>query len=704
MNVNEYAIKRVREYFISLGYSEIMFESDVSLKNKFSSNMYADFIVKKANKPYIVVEIKLNKSFSNIDINDLKYDPSVRQVQTYAMQSGAEFFIVTNGSEFLWFKTGEDGRPKKIEPVFYNSQNTDNVFEATIGEALNICCTFLKADAMSSDFMHELVLILLARFAVRNRVSSQHISYEINIILEHEYSFDISLISRVSAKTLENCWVILSECKPENSDKKQLIDALKLLAQKSKYNYTIRVSEKLSEFLLKLAKPKVGQIILDPAANLGEIAMAIALSGNQNQIFSYCQSPEQYAFLALINTILCNEPYRTRLISIQDYILNPIEKDYNQKYDMVISAFPFGNRSGKLAEIPYRMPVDLSNIEDYMLLASLESLKENGRLVAIVPESMLFAGGKRELLRRYIVENYYLRGIISLPSGAIFNSNAKTSVMIIDKTKTINKSVFFGIANSTDFNENKLYVDDGNNSIGLLQAYEDYLNCHFINSSDYWKSFLISSDVENLRAETFLSIDEVMVESEYPFYAIKDICSIVKRGSSIKNDDKGDIPFLGPAAIRANKIDESKSSFTSNENIKSNVLHVNNGTILINNISSHLGAAALYEGKASLAINQHIIALVPIREKVLPQYLAIVLNRKDVNNNIIRMSTGVAIPSITIENLKNIRIPVPDLETQQKIVDTVSKIQNEIEEIESKKKVLEKKLSTIINTLEPEEV
>ncbi len=105
-----------------------------------------------------------------------------------------------------------------------------------------------------------------------------------------------------------------------------------------------------------------------------------------------------------------------------------------------------------------------------------------------------------------------------------------------------------------------------------------------------------------------------------------------------------------------------------------------------------------------IAINQHVIALTPNTKTVLPQYLAIALNNKDVNSNILRASTGVAIPSITIENLKDIQIPVPDLVTQQKIIDSVNEIQDKLAILEETKSELEKKLASIINCLDLEEV
>lgn len=706
MSLKEYEMidKRICEYFISLGYVETMFEREVSLFNQYSNASRMDFVVKQSNKPYIVVEVKAAKTFVNLDNEELKYDPSVRQVQTYAMHSGAKYFVVTNGSDYLWFETGKDGRPQNIEPVFYDGRNSENEIGITVSEALNACRELLKSDSIASDSMYELVLILLARFAVRDQILFEINSNEINHILKTYYDFDICLMSRVTQGILENCWNVLSQCKPENADKKQLINTLKLLVQKSQTNYNFRFNEKLVEFLIRLAKPKKGQIILDPVANLGEITIAIANQNNQKQVYSYCQSPEQYAFLALLNVIKYNDIRNVSLISFQNFVLNSVNRVAKLKPDLMISAFQFGNRFNNLVELRNRMPIDINNIEDYMLLSSLELLNENGRLVAVVPDNMLFAGGKRERLRKYLVERYFLRSVISLPVGAITNTNAKMSIIVIDKTKVKGGNTFFGVVDSDHFSKKNLFLDDNYNSIGMLKAYEDYLTYNLVESDTFWKTFIVDMNVENLRVDTFLSINDSNMESQYPLYQLKDVCLSIRRGTAIKIDNDGNIPFLGPAAIRANSIDDTKASFTSEHNIKNSILYVEKGTVVINNISSYLGAAAIIESEQPIAINQHLIALVPNSDRLISQYLAIAINNKNVNDSILRASTGTTIPSITLENLKDICIPVPDLETQQKIVNAVNKIQVELAKLEEYKNELERKLSAVINSLETEEV
>lgn len=696
--------KYIKNYFVNLGYAETMFEKDTTFPNQYSNVAKADFIVKRENSPFIVVEAKSTKKFENIDNEKLKFDPSVRQVQAYAMSLDAPYYVVTNGDSFLWFETAEDGRPCKIEPIHYAPVNTTNSSSISLNEAFNYCRDFLKRDARTSDTIYELILILLARFAVKDSVAPQEIKYQINRILNSYYDCDIELISQVDERVLEKCWDILSECKPENAKPQQIINTLKLFSQKIKDQKSIfRLGEGLSKFLVRLAMIDDGSVILDPVANLGEIPSEIILQNKNNIAYAYCQSKEMYVLNLLQHQIINEHTQNVRLITYEDFIVGAYYKQKSISPDRIITALPFGKRDN-LYELRNLMPIDLTNIEDFMFVSSLQMLNSSGRLVAIVPDSMLFAGGKRESLRKYITNQFCLRGVISLPVGAVSNSNAKTSIVIIDKLPQGTSNVFFAIAKDTEINPDFNYPETDNASNNLLKAYEQFINNDSVEESDYWKISQIDYNAGNLRAETYLIISDLKIESDYPLYSINAICKSIKRGTALKIEPNGDIPVLGPAAIRPNSIDASKFTLTSIGNAARIPVYAEKGSIVFNNISSYLGSAAIVESDTPAAINQHVLLLTPNIDIVMPQYLAIALNSKTVSDYILKVTTGAVIPSITLENFKKVQVPVPDLEIQQNIVSSVINIQSEIAKLEEAKKELEIKLKLVIDKLAPEEV
>jgi len=81
----------------------------------------------------------------------------------------------------------------------------------------------------------------------------------------------------------------------------------------------------------------------------------------------------------------------------------------------------------------------------------LEHLTNNGKAGIIVPEGIIFQGGNAyKQLRRLLVEDNYLVGVISLPAG-VFNpySGVKTSILWIDKAlaKKTDKIIFLKVNN-----------------------------------------------------------------------------------------------------------------------------------------------------------------------------------------------------------------------------------------------------------------
>jgi len=694
----------IRKYFTDLGYTEIMFESDVAFSNQFSNIANVDFIIKQGNSPFIVVEAKLTKTFENIDNEKLKYDPSVRQVQKHAMNLDAPYYVVTNGNSFLWFETNEDGRPYKIDPIHFVTMDATNTSYLPLNDAFNYCRDLLRNDPRTSDVMYELTLILLARFAVKDGVTPQDIPNQINRIINNYYACDIELISQVNERVLEKCWYVLSECKPENAEPKQVINYLKLLNPKIKNRKpTFRLSERIAKFLVKLAMIGNDSLILDPVANLGEITSEIMLQYKNSLTYAYYQSKEGYVFNILQQQIINKCTQNVRLISYENFINSAYSSTKSISPDRIITALPFGNHIN-LSELRYLMPIDLTYIEDFMLISSLQMLNSSGRLVAIVPDSMLFAGGKRERLRRFIIEKFCLRSIISLPAGSISDSNTKMSIVVIDKIPQRTDTVFWGTVKDTEINLDCSYSETDNDLNNLLEAYEQFICGSNVNDSESWKISPIDYNAENMRAEMYLSISDIKIESKYPLLSINEICISIERGTALKIDTNGNIQVLGPASIRPNVIDSSKFALTSTDNATRSLVYTKKDSIVFNNISSYLGSAALVESELPVAINQHVILMVPDTDVVIPQYLAIALNSKMVSDCILKSSTGAVIPSITLANLKAVRVPVPNLEVQQKIVLSVRKIQSEIAELEEAKKELELRLSSVIDKLAPEEV
>jgi len=119
---------------------------------------------------------------------------------------------------------------------------------------------------------------------------------------------------------------------------------------------------------------------------------------------------------------------------IYEYDTLTSEDRWNDYADVILANPPFMSPKGGIR--PHRrFSVESSRSEVLFVDYIMEHLTPNGRAAVIVPEGVIFQSGKAyKALRKMLVENDYLVGVISLPAG-VFNpySGVKTSILWIDR-------------------------------------------------------------------------------------------------------------------------------------------------------------------------------------------------------------------------------------------------------------------------------
>lgn len=117
-----------------------------------------------------------------------------------------------------------------------------------------------------------------------------------------------------------------------------------------------------------------------------------------------------------------------------------LENDIN-KFDKIAMEIPFGIRVGELVGGQINLAKEWMMVEqckdlDVLFLAKiLEVLKEDGRAVVVVPNSVLFRINKAgRNLREKIVETDMLKTVISLPP-VHYGTGVKCSIIVLEKTE-----------------------------------------------------------------------------------------------------------------------------------------------------------------------------------------------------------------------------------------------------------------------------
>jgi type I restriction enzyme M protein len=109
----------------------------------------------------------------------------------------------------------------------------------------------------------------------------------------------------------------------------------------------------------------------------------------------------------------------------------------SEKFSLILANPPFsGSLDGDTVAADLQRVVNTKKTELLFLAAMLKLLKVGGRAAVIVPDGVLFGStAAHKTLRKLLVENHKLDGVIKLPSG-VFKPYAGVSTAILLFTKT----------------------------------------------------------------------------------------------------------------------------------------------------------------------------------------------------------------------------------------------------------------------------
>lgn len=189
-----------------------------------------------------------------------------------------------------------------------------------------------------------------------------------------------------------------------------------------------------------------GKKIYDPSAGSGTLLLHLAHELCTEEIYSQDISTKSTRLLR-INMILNGYVKNIPHIKQGDTLLNPIQ----EKFDYIVSNPPFKvdfsftrddivEKWEKcfpdgVPEIPAKkkdsMPVYLCFIQHV-----LWALNKNGKAAVVVPAGFLsIHGGIEEKIRKRLITNGWLSGVLIMPKNTFANTQTKVAVIFIDKSQ-----------------------------------------------------------------------------------------------------------------------------------------------------------------------------------------------------------------------------------------------------------------------------
>lgn len=257
-------------------------------------------------------------------------------------------------------------------------------------------------------------------------------------------------------------------------------------------NGQFRTPRHIIQMMIELAKPELGDRILDPACGTAGFLVNtyeyILKTNKKNGVSTL--TPQKKKILdeeSLYGYDIDRTMVRIAVMNLMMHgITNPningedtLSKRYNEKgaYDIILANPPFKgsiNESEKSDEFT----ITTSKTELLFLELMYNSLSVGGRCSVIVPDGVLFGNSNaHKSIRKLLLEKCNLRAIISMPSG-IFKPYAgvSTAVLFFTKGEPTEKVWFYKMeADGYSLDDKRTEQPDKNDIPDILERFEKRL-------------------------------------------------------------------------------------------------------------------------------------------------------------------------------------------------------------------------------------
>lgn len=462
-----------------------------------------------------------------------------------------------------------------------------------------------------------------------------------------------------------------------------------------------RTPRHIIDFLVAVVDPSKTDTIMDPACGTAGFlisAFKYLKQKNNNQFtpdeqkkiiqnfVGYDISPDMVR-LSLVNLYLhgFTEPH------IFEYDTLSSEDRWNENFDVILANPPFMSPKGGIR--PHNKFTISSKRSEVLFVDYIaEHLNPNGKAGIIVPEGIIFQNGTAYKDLRKLLVNDYLHLVISLPAG-VFNpySGVKTSILILDKSlaKKSKEILFIDIENdgySLGAQRNPIKGGQLEIAVTTINDFKDKT----VKGIDFEnKDFAYSISKEKISENGDYSLRGVAYKEIANFSTnsnlekLGNVCKFKRGpfGGSLKKEifvEDGLAVYEQSHAIN-NQFEEFRY-FITEEKFNDMLGFEIKPNDIIMSCSGTMGKVAIIPENAPKGIiNQALLKLTPL-ENILPEYLKLLMESNSFQQALNRTTMGVAIKNVaSVKVLKELKIPLPSIEEQQKLIDEIDEIKNEIE-------------------------
>jgi type I restriction enzyme M protein len=210
----------------------------------------------------------------------------------------------------------------------------------------------------------------------------------------------------------------------------------------------------VTQFIVDMTNPKLGDIVLDPACGTGGFLISTV-----NHLKKHIKNVEDQKILEKTINGIEKKPL-PHLLCMTNMILHDIEipnirhdnslsrplVDYSDKdkVDVVVTNPPFGGAEEEGIENNFPAEFRTRETADLFLLLIMKLLRDGGRCGLVLPDGFLFGEGVKTRIKEKLLSEFNLHTIVRLPNG-VFSpyTGIRTNLLFFDKGKPTKEVWYF---------------------------------------------------------------------------------------------------------------------------------------------------------------------------------------------------------------------------------------------------------------------
>lgn len=540
--------------------------------------------------------------------------------------------------------------------------------------------------------------LISAYILYKVRVSSKPFSMSYSEILSGEIAVNEGMLIAIRGYIPESGWEMLSKLLPKYAPDIFAATVFLPLTDSERTN-GFATPECMIDLAQHLLGCQSGERVADIGCGTGTFITNTKMKVSDAKYIGYEINSSRY-FISVMRTELLGENITIRLQDVFDLVDDSEELP---KFDKIFSNYPFGMRlrnlgsSGKyLEQLEQRYPdISKSTSSDWVFNALLcDLLKEGGKAVGIMTNGSTW-NGIDLAMRKHFVEAGLVECVISMPAKMFVGTNIPTSMIVLSHGNQSVRLIDASDIYQQGRRQNEFSAEDIEKIVSATQT--DGENSKLI-PLDELRNNEYSLNLSRYRD------DEIQYKNGVAF---KSVIKNITRGAACTasqldkmiSEQKTNMQFLMLSNIQNGIIDEKLPYLKEIDERLERYCVKHNSLILSKNGSPFkVAVATVPEGQKVLA-NGNLYVIELDKSKANPYYLKAFFESEQGIAALKRITVGTTIPSIGVDKLKNLIVPLPPMEEQNRVAAKYLAVLDEISVLKIK---LEKALSRLNHVFDEE--